>query len=221
MFGSTVTAKIFNAGKKLVNSEYTPKDQLHHFLREMNENALGVELGSGNRRLTKDVINVDIFGFPNVNIIADAASVPFADATVDFVIIDTVLEHVPEPHRIVNEIYRILKPGGKALCITPFIFPYHGYPKHYFNFSKDGLDFLFKEFSVCRVEMHIGPTSALTNLLSEYVAVALSGESKFFYTFWKGVALLPIFLLKYLDLLWSPGGRGMRISSCLCALARK
>ena len=180
-----------------------------------------VELGSGNRRLKDNIINIDLFPFPNVDIVADITRTPFSDSVVDFAILDTVLEHVPEPHKVIEETYRILKPGGSAICIVPFIFPYHGYPKHYFNFSKDGLEFLFRDFSHCTIEMNMGPASALTNLLSEYFALWLAGSNKFWYTFFKGIGLFPIFIFKYLDKLWKPSGKAMNMASLLVVVAKK
>lgn len=221
MFDNTLTAKLFNFGKKIISSEYMPRNHVKEFIGSIRAGKVIVELGSGNRRLRGDVINVDLFPFPNVDLTMDIAKTSFGDESVDFIILDTVLEHVPDPHLLINEIFRILKPSGKVICITPFISPYHGYPKNYANFSKDGLEFLFKDFSECRVEMNIGPMSALVNFVAEYFAVALGGENKFLYTLFKGVGLLPIFFLKYLDKLWDASGRVTRISSLLCALATK
>jgi SAM-dependent methyltransferase len=222
MFGTTFTGKLYNIGKKILSSEYKPKDHVREFIRRIEEGKVIVELGSGNRRLNNDIINVDLFPFPNVDLTADIAKTPFGDAAIDYVILDTVLEHVPEPGKVIEELYRILKPGGKAVCITPFIFPYHGYPKHYSNFSKDGLEFLFQNFSECKVEMNIGPLSGLVNMLSEYLAVVCGGSNKLFYTCFKGIGLLPIFYLKYLDKLWKdPAGRVVRIASHLCAIVTK
>jgi ubiquinone/menaquinone biosynthesis C-methylase UbiE len=45
---------------------------------------------------------------------ADAAALPFADATFDRVHVSWLLEHVPDPDRVLAEIYRVLKPGGMA-----------------------------------------------------------------------------------------------------------
>jgi len=157
MFNKTLTAKLYNAGKRLVNNEYKPRDHIREFMSGVRQDSIVVELGSGNRRLRSDVINVDIFPFPNVDLVADIKRTPFRDNTVEFAILDTVLEHVPEPHKVTRELHRILRPEGKVVCITPFVFPYHGYPKHYFNFSKDGLEFLFRDFSECKVEMNLGP----------------------------------------------------------------
>ena len=135
--------------------------------------------------------------------------------------IDTVLEHVPEPQKVVDEIFRVLKPGGKVICLAPFIFPYHAYPKHYFNFSKDGLEHLFRAFSKRRIEMNMGPTSALINMISEYVGVAAGGDNKFLYSLGKGLALAPLFVLKYLDRLWAGSPQAKNISSVLTIWAEK
>lgn len=221
MFDNTFTAKIYNKGRKLISSEFMPKNHIMELLKRTNSGDIIIELGSGNRRIREDIINLDIFLFPNVDIAADAAKTPIKSNSVDFVVLDTVLEHVPEPHKIVKEIFRILKPGGECICIVPFVFPYHGYPAHYFNFSKDGLEFLFRDFSDCKVELNMGPASALVNLLSEYIAVAVSGENKLIYTLCKGAILIPTFFLKYLDLFWKPTGRGINIASHLCAIAEK
>jgi hypothetical protein len=115
------------------------------------------------------------------------------------IILEAVLEHLKDPMAVVQEIYRVLKHRGEAICISPFIFPCHGYPAHYCNFSKDGLEMLFNKFSRCSIEMNIGPTSAIANLISDYFALALSGNSKFMYTLFKGLSLLPIFYLKFFD----------------------
>ena len=221
MFERTLTARIHNAGKRIINSEYRPVDHVADFVRGIGPGHITVELGSGNRHLRDDVINVDLFPFPNVDLLANVAKTPFREDAIDFIILDTVLEHVTQPHVVVSEVNRVLKPGGQVICVVPWVFPYHGYPKNYFNISKDGLDYLFKDFSECRIEMDMGPTSALTNLLSEYIAVALSGRRKITYSFFKGLVLLPIFLLKFLDKFWSGSGKATRIAATLCALAKK
>lgn len=221
MYNSTLTSRLYNAGRRVVSSEYMFKNHVSDLLSRTNRSMVIVELGSGNRRLREDVINIDLFPFPNVDMVADIAAVPLPDASIDVVVLDTVLEHVADPWRVIAEVHRVLKPGGRVVCCTPFVFPYHGYPNHYWNFSKDGLEVLFKGFSSCTIEVSLGPTSALVNLTSEYFAVAISCSSTFLYTLIKGITLLPIFLLKYLDRLWSPSGRGHRIASHLCAVATK
>ena len=221
MFNSTWRARLFNTGRRIVNSDYTPVDQLRNFLRDLPADAVVVELGSGQRRLLPQVINVDLFPFPNVDVLADIRQPPFGPESVDAVILDTVLEHVPEPQAVVDAVHRLLKPGGQILCVSPFLFPYHGYPAHYTNFTRDGLVHLFRHYTTCTVEMNIGPTAALTHLFSEYLALAFAGRSKLAYTVWKGIFLLPIFWLKYLDYFWRKSPVAHRLTSTLCARVRK
>ncbi|MDA8099519.1 MAG: class I SAM-dependent methyltransferase [Nitrospiraceae bacterium] len=221
MHGSSLTARLYTAGKRIVSSEYMPHDHVREFLSNVRENELVVELGSGNRRLSEAVINIDLYPFPHVDVVADIMHAPLKDGVVDAVVLDTVLEHVPEPQRVVDEIYRILKPEGRVLCLAPFVFPYHGYPKHYFNFSKDGLEHLFRRFSRREVRTNMGPTSALVNLASEYVGIAFSSDNKLLYSIGKGLALLPIFVLKYLDRLWVRSSRAANLAGVLSLWAVK
>lgn len=50
---------------------------------------------------------------------ADILSIPYADRSFDFVMAAHVLEHLPEPGRALDEMVRILKPGGMVfVCMT-------------------------------------------------------------------------------------------------------
>jgi len=46
-------------------------------------------------------------------------NLPFADNSFDFVTCQTLLIHVPEPQKALNEMKRVLKPGGTVLCVEP------------------------------------------------------------------------------------------------------
>jgi len=46
-------------------------------------------------------------------------AIPLASQSFDVVICRELLEHVQEPFKIIKEIYRILKPGGKLLITVP------------------------------------------------------------------------------------------------------
>ncbi|WP_321888306.1 class I SAM-dependent methyltransferase [Paraburkholderia bannensis] len=49
----------------------------------------------------------------------DAMSLPFANASFDFVTCQTVLIHVSDPMQAIREMFRVLKPGGTLLCVEP------------------------------------------------------------------------------------------------------
>lgn len=50
--------------------------------------------------------------FQKVGIVCDATNLPFADSTVDCIYSHTFLEHPLDPEKVLNEISRVLKPGG-------------------------------------------------------------------------------------------------------------
>ena len=56
-----------------------------------------------------------------------------------------VLEHIDKPLKALKEMYRVLKPGGKLYLTTPQSEAVHGYPYNYFNFTRGGLEWLFKK----------------------------------------------------------------------------
>lgn len=50
---------------------------------------------------------------------------PFSDGMFDVVVLEWVLEHLPNPEAAFREIYRVLKPGGRVVCITPNAWNYN------------------------------------------------------------------------------------------------
>ncbi len=139
-----------------------------------------INLGSGpnifmNR---KDIINVDIFAFDEVDIVADASNLPIEDGTVDLIINAAMMEHVSNPQKIVSEMYRILNSEGKIFSYLPYIVPYHAAPHDYQRWSKSGVEELFSGFSNVEVGIGAGPTSGMLWVLQEWLAILFSLGNK-------------------------------------------
>jgi SAM-dependent methyltransferase len=62
-----------------------------------------------------------------------------------------LLEHLPEPQRLVDELHRILTPGGRLIISASAVFSFHEGPDNYFHFTPYGVRELFKGWS--RIEM--------------------------------------------------------------------
>lgn len=50
---------------------------------------------------------------------ADGMELPFAESSFDVVLLIALLEHVSKPERIVDEVCRVLKPGGEVAILVP------------------------------------------------------------------------------------------------------
>jgi ubiquinone/menaquinone biosynthesis C-methylase UbiE/uncharacterized protein YbaR (Trm112 family) len=61
--------------------------------------------------------------YPSENhhaLIGDAFNLPLQDASVDAIIASEIIEHVPDPRAFLQELYRVLTPGGKLIVTTPY-----------------------------------------------------------------------------------------------------
>lgn len=58
-------------------------------------------------------------GLPGVRADLDPASLPFADESLDAVLLCEVIEHLVDPDTVTAEAFRVLKPGGVFLVTTP------------------------------------------------------------------------------------------------------
>jgi SAM-dependent methyltransferase len=90
---------------------------------------------------TAHITNAD---YPEV----DICNMPYADNSLDWIICDCVLEHVEHsPQTAVEEMYRVLKPGGSVIITSAFMYPVHWGPKDLWRFHPDGLRVLCSKFS--------------------------------------------------------------------------
>jgi len=55
--------------------------------------------------------------------VGNALQLPFADSTFDLIVCSEVLEHIPDYRQALNEINRILKPGGQLAVSVPRFWP--------------------------------------------------------------------------------------------------
>jgi len=97
-------------------------------------------------------IGLDIDESAKPDVLGDALYLPFADASVPYVHCEALLEHVSEPHRVVDEVCRVLKLGGQAFFYVPFLYPYHESPDDYFRFTKSGMIYLCRHFSHIQIQ---------------------------------------------------------------------
>lgn len=80
-----------------------------------------LDLGCGKNK-REGFLGVDSRAFDGVDVVADLRQPwPWQDGEVEEVHCSHFLEHLTGPERIhfVNELYRVLAPGGKATVITP------------------------------------------------------------------------------------------------------
>jgi SAM-dependent methyltransferase len=120
---------------------------IKHFASISNENDRVLDVGCGlkpYRSLFKNLeyIGIDIEGgghddrAKHVDKYYDGISIPYENASCGVVICTQVLEHASDPEALINEIARVLKPGGVVLFSMPFIYPEHEEPYDFRRYTK-------------------------------------------------------------------------------------
>lgn len=56
----------------------------------------------------------------HVAVVASGERLPFADATFDCAVASEVIEHLPEPESVLEEMWRVVRPGGRVVISTPY-----------------------------------------------------------------------------------------------------
>ncbi len=126
----------------------------------------------------KDIINMDVYAFHEVDIVADASDIPVENDSADLVINISLLEHVRNPHAIVKEMYRVIRQGGEIFCFLPFLQPFHAAPNDFQRWTGQGVEELFSCFDEVEISIAQGPTSSLLWILQEWLAIFFSFGSR-------------------------------------------
>lgn len=141
---ATRDLRVLRAGSRLmaelVAAFYDQALPVHARGRLLDLGCGDVPLYSSYRPLIDEVVCADWPGSAHdvrhADLLCDLAlPLPLAGTRFDTVILSDVLEHVPEPARLIGEIARVLVPGGVLLANVPFIYPVHEAPHDYFRFT--------------------------------------------------------------------------------------
>lgn len=118
----------------------------------LNEALKAIEFGGSNGFIRDLFVGVDYEIAPNSPEVDVQNLEAYPADTYDFVVLDEILEHVERPWLAVDQVHRILKPGGYLIASTPFMVAVHKVPMDYWRFTQDGLRVLLEKYS--EVETH-------------------------------------------------------------------
>jgi SAM-dependent methyltransferase len=117
----------------------------------------------------------DVEPGPGVRYVCPVEQLDVPDASFDLVLCTQVLEHVRDPAKALQEIARVLRPGGHAFVTTHGVWPFHPYPDDLWRWTQQGLEQLFVRtpgLTVRELVPHRGTASSLALMLNYYVELA-------------------------------------------------
>jgi len=137
-------------------------------------------------------------------------NLPFKDNSIDFAVCNAVLEHVKEPGKIVKEIYRVLKPGGRTYIDIAFLQPFHAAPDDYNRMTLKGLEHICGNFKKIDSGICLGPNSAIAQILVNYSQIIF--KNKLFKKIAKNMTKIIVFPLKYVDILFKNNREAVKLA---------
>jgi SAM-dependent methyltransferase len=83
--------------------------------------------------------------YGEVMYVCDLAAIPVEDKRFDFILFTQTMEHLKEPQRVLTELMRVLKSGGRLLYTGPLFYEEHEQPHDYFRYTQFALRYFFQE----------------------------------------------------------------------------
>lgn len=95
----------------------------------------------------------------------DGRCIPFADNSFDHVLCTEVLEHCLDPQALVDEMLRVLRPGGEMVATIPFSARVHHAPYDFSRFTHYQLARMFAGFGEVEIAARGSDLSVIANKL--------------------------------------------------------
>lgn len=147
---------------------------------------IGVDFGGGDHE----------WDYSRLDAVSDIHALPVRSGIADGVLCTQVLEHTYDPQKVICEMARILKIGGRAFISVPQGWGEHQVPHDYFRYTQYGIKVLLNRAGLKMVE--VGKTTGLFG----YLANRLTMVPKVLFWSIKNpvlrILLLPVELLCYL-----------------------
>jgi SAM-dependent methyltransferase len=130
---------------------------LKQFLKEKKGKILDVGCGASpykplvNKQaeyIGVDIVDADKFQYQNNDIMKfDGFNIPLPESSVDYIFCTEVIEHSPNAAVLIDDMYRVLRKGGRIFLTVPWSARFHYIPYDYFRYTPTTLSRFFKNFS--------------------------------------------------------------------------
>lgn len=119
-------------------------------------------------------VGIDVIPGPKVDhLIGPTEPWPFADNSVDNVIATQVLEHTAQYNFTLQEVGRVLKPGGLVVLSFPFLYNEHGSPHDFQRFTAHRARTLLPDLIVDKVITQGGIGSTVATLVLNWINTSM------------------------------------------------
>jgi SAM-dependent methyltransferase len=184
----------------LLRFEVAIEEELERFAAELPAGTRLLDAGAGEcqyehlfrhcRYVAVDLgVGDTAWDYSQLDALGDLTALPLRDGACEAALNVVVLEHTREPARVLAEIGRVLRPGGRLLLVAPQEWAVHQVPHDYFRYTRFGLQYLLEQAGFEQIE--IRPGGGFFTLLGR----RLLDAALFFQGGWRWLLLPPAALL--------------------------
>ena len=112
-----------------------------------------------------EFIRLDLNPDYRPDVVADVTALPFRGGSIDRVASNSLVEHVAYPQRVVEEMFRVLRPGGVMVVVMPFVWPLHGYPDDYVRLTPRWFERVCRQVGFSDVTAEVASSGGTYNVL--------------------------------------------------------
>ena len=184
------------------HEQYYWKEFIDDINKDVFDGAVVFDAGAGDghwrERLPSNIkyISMDLgvgdaeVDYAHLDITGNLRKIPLADNSIDVIICIQVLEHLPDPWKVIEELYRILKPGGKIFASCPQGEPQHQVPYDFYRYTIYGLRSIFEQhhFKVDFIIPQTGNFAKIRNDIDHSANIMAASHKKIRGFFLKAIA---------------------------------
>jgi SAM-dependent methyltransferase len=196
------------------NDSASVKNALKSLIAGLGAGEEGLNIGAGFTQLSPQIRNMELEPGAGIDIVGSVENIPSDDNRFSLIVTQEVLEHVENPFLAMQEIARVLRPGGKAYVQLPFMIGYHPCPKDFWRFTHEGIVQLAEHSGLRCIEtgVSVGSATGFYRILVEFMAILFSLPLKRSYRGFKAAFSLLFYPVKWLDGLLAISPQAHRIA---------
>jgi ubiquinone/menaquinone biosynthesis C-methylase UbiE len=116
-----------------------------------------------------DIVDAEKFDYRNSEIIPfNGEDIPFQNEHFDGLICTEVLEHVYNHQKLIDEMFRVMKPGADGIITIPWSARFHYIPYDFFRYTPSSLKKMFAQFSSIKI---INRGSDISNIVNKVIVL--------------------------------------------------
>ena len=135
---------LFKGNEKFTSVDIIGGPRINELKDKLNIKGLSVNLGSG-QDSHEGFVNIDLGRYKPVNLISDLAEIPFKSNSIELIVSNSVLEHIYDFRSVIEEVCRVMKPGGYFYLCVPNAGCIRHHKLDYHRWTQPGLRMLFDD----------------------------------------------------------------------------